>query len=450
MHPHTPPAAPAAARTFRGARPGVRPMLHVLGLAAGLTAFAPAQALDLGPWSLTGFVKAEIQRGSNNCELCQKEPNENRQREWADALVYGKKFGTETTHSVLFQPYLAFKQALPAGWKFNALLSQRYRDGEIDIPGAVYERNLGVSHEEYGSFSIGAMTSRSWAFTDYPFTTDFGISDAWPSSGAGYALLGHAVRYQSRPFDVLEGDLILEATYDTGPSGWRRNKPQLLELWALYTHGGLMISANYQWSRNGQPVAWGHAPFTGLTNNPADDDLMGGSGQSIAMVNARYYFTPQIEGTAGIRFNRWSGAYAVPTTFGRGGLWNNMFNVDWGGTDANGVPNPGYAARTTDVMAGLRWVKGPWSAHTGLVYLSEASTDNPSERGQSNSALINTVGLSYDVGRGLEVYALAGMVHYGRKGLAPLSMPSHNAFTNVDPRVATRGNWFGVGAVFTF
>jgi hypothetical protein len=29
-------------------------------------------------------------------------------------------------------------------------------------------------------------------------------------------------------------------------------------------------------------------------------------------------------------------------------------------------------------------------------------------------------------------------------------MPSNNAFTNVDPRVATRGNWVGLGAVYTF
>jgi hypothetical protein len=407
-------------------------------------------AIDIGPWTLSGFAKAEIQRGSNNCSGCQKEPLENRQRFWADALVYGKAYGTETAHSVLFQPYLAFNTDLPQGFKLNALLSQRWRDGEVDIPGAIYEKNIGVTHEEYGSLRIGAMTSRSWAVADFPYASDFGISDAWPSSGAGYALLGHAIRYTSRLFDVMDGDLVLEATSDIGPSGWQRNKPRLLELWGKYTKGGLMVDGMVQLSHNGQPVSWGHAPFTGLTNNPADDDLMGGSSQSIVQLMARYYVTPAWELTGGIRFNRWSGAYAVPTTFGRGGLWNNMFNVDWGGTDANGVPNPGYPARTTDLMAGLRWVKGPWSAHTGVVYLGQASTDNPSERGQSNSALINTIGLSYNVGRGLQVYTMAGTVYYGRKGLAPLSMPSNNAFTNVDPRVATRGNWFGVGAVYTF
>lgn len=447
-HPTTPSAvtdrpAPRPLRRGRLARTG---LLAAVALVAG----APALAIDIGPWKLTGFAKAEIQRGSNNCIECQKEPFENRQREWADALVYGKEYGSETSHTVLFQPYLAFNAELPRGFKFTALLSQRFRDGSLDIPGAIYEKNAGVTHEEYGSLRFGAMTSRSWAVADFPYASDFGISDAWPSSGAGYALLGHAVRYTSRIFEVMDGDMVVEATYDVGPSGWERNKPHLLEIWSKYTRGGLMIDAMVQVSKNGQPVAWGHAPFIGLTNNPADDDLMGGSSQSIVQVMARYYFTPQIEATAGVRFNRWSGAYAIPTTFGRGGLWNNMFNVDWGGTDANGVPNPGYPARTTDMMAGVRYMTGPWTASTGVVYLSKASTDNPSERGQSNSALINTVGLNYNFGNGMQVYGLAGMVHYGRKGLAPLSMPSHNAFTNVDPRVTTRGNWVGAGAVYTF
>lgn len=446
------PSAPARSGPEPRAKPGIAAARRtLLAAVATMAVCSSAAAVDLGPFfTLTGFLKAETVRTSNVCDRCQKEPDENRQREWADALVYGKAYGSQTDTTVLFQPYLGMKIDLPQGFEAVGLFSQRWRDGKVDIEGAMYERNLGVRHEEYGTLSIGAMTSRSWAVADFPYASDFGINDAWASSGAGYALLGRSLRYTSRLFDVMDGDLVLEATYDTGPSGWKRNDPWLLELWTKYTKGGLMIDAMLQVSRNGQPVSWGHAPFIGLTADPADDDKLGGSSQGMFQLMGRYYFTPQIEATAGVRFNRWSGAYAVPTTFGRGGLWNNMFNVDWGGTDANGVPNPGYAARTTDLMAGVRYLQGPWTLNAGMVYLGKASTDNPSERGQSNSALINTLGLSYDMGNGLEVYGLAGMVHYDRKGLAPLSMPSHNAFTNVDPRVTTRGNWFGVGAVFTF
>ena len=71
-------------------------------------------------------------------------------------------------------------------------------------------------------------------------------------------------------------------------------------------------------------------------------------------------------------------AYAVQTTTGPIGQWNNMFNVDWGGT-RDGVPNPGYAARSRDFMLGLRYRVDNWTASTGMVYLGAAKTDNPSE-----------------------------------------------------------------------
>jgi hypothetical protein len=41
-------------------------------------------------------------------------------------------------------------------------------------------------------------------------------------------------------------------------------------------------------------------------------------------------------------------------------------------------------------------------------------------------------------------------VWYRSKGLAPLSMPAHDAFSNVDSRVASRGNWLSLEANYTF
>jgi predicted porin len=425
-------------------------LLRPTVLVAALATAGSVHAFDLGPFSLTGFAKAEIQRGTNICEMCQREPNENRHRQWADDLVYGKEYGTETNHVTLFQPYLGVKFDLPEGFKISGLWSQRYRDGNVDIPGFTYEANVAIAHEEYGRLQVGATTTRSWSVADYPYGTNVGVSDPWANSGAGYGLAGHALRYTSRRLDVLEGDLVLEVTYDTGDSGWERNKPHLWEFYAQYVNGDLVVDAMIQDARNGQPVAWGHAPFSGLTAYPEDDRLLGESSQGIVMLMSRYQVSPVIEVMGGIRFNRWSGAYAVQTTTGTAGLWNNMFNVDWDGTDENGVPNPGYSARSTDLMLGLRYRMGKWIASAGLVYLGEASTDNPEERGQSNTLTLGSVGLSYAVGGGLEIYGLAGMVRYGRQGLAPLSMPSNNAFTFVDPRVETRGNWFGAGAVYTF
>jgi hypothetical protein len=54
------------------------------------------------------------------------------------------------------------------------------------------------------------------------------------------------------------------------------------------------------------------------------------------------------------------------------------------------------------------------------------------------------------VGGGLSVSASLNGVWYARKGLAPLSMPAHNAFSNVDSRIAKRGNWVTVEANYRF
>jgi hypothetical protein len=423
-----------------------------IALALVLFSGASSYAIDFGPegmFSLTGFAKSEVRRGSNNCNECQLYPLENKQRIWADDLVVGKPYGTSNSNVTLFQPWLGVKYDLGQGYKFNGLVSQRWRDGKHDIPGFWYEKNIAISHDDYGSLRVGAMTTRTWSIADYPYGTNIGVASVWGSSGAGYGLLTKAVRYTSRKFDVAQGDLVVEASYDQGNRDFKINKPKFLELYAQYYKGDLVIDAMFQDTRNGNPQAWSQGPFTSLTPNVADDPKLGGSGQSIAMVMGRYQLDSRIELSGGIRINRWSGAYAVITVPGTQAQWNNMFNVDWNG-QLNGVPNPGYAARTVDTMLGARYRMGQWTAHTGLTYLGKANTSNPSERGQSNAALINTLGLGYEVRQGFQVYGFVGIVNYARIGLAPMSMPSNTAFTNVDSRVTRTGNWAGLGAVYVF
>jgi hypothetical protein len=412
---------------------------------------AEAQALDSGPFSLTGFAKMEVVRGNNHCDECARFPEENKQRVWADEVVPGREYKTSYTHTFLFEPWFGAKFDLPSGFKLSGLLSQRWRDGRADIPGIWYERNIALSHEDYGSVRIGGMTTRAWSIADYPYGTNVGLADVWGSSGAGYGINTNAIRYTAPIIDLFEGDLVLEATHDRGNTKFKINKPRFWELYAQYHKGDLVLDAMYQDARNGQPAAWTHGPFTALTDSPADDAKLGGSGQSIGMVMGRYQVTSQLEASGGVRRNRWSGAYAVITEFhASGSLWNNMFNVDWNGRDKNGVASPGYAATSTDFFGGLRYRFGAYTASTGVAHLGKAKTDNPSERGQSNTATVNAYGLNYEYGGGLQLYGLAGLVHYGRLGLSPLSMPGNSAFTNVDSRVTRNGNWFGVGAVYVF
>jgi hypothetical protein len=424
---------------------------------AGLTLSGAAAAIDFGPFSLTGFAKAEITRVSPYCKnnSCQVDPLASKEFPWADELVQGKPYGVGTTHVTLFQPYLGFKYGLPGGFKVDALLSQRLRDGKLDFKGFLYEKNVGISHEDYGSLHIGAMTTRAWAFADYPYGSDVNVSDVWGSSGAGYGLLTRAVRYTSRTLDVAEGDLVLEGTYDIGQAGWHKNKPRFFEFWAHYGRGDLVVDAMLQLTKNGTPSAFGHGPFTAPFYNPIVDPLIGGNSQSIAMVMARYKVDAKLEVLGGLRGNRWSGAYAKflysasNNPLGHYDLWNNPFNVDWN-KDLGGGVYTGYPATSLDLMLGARYRMDKWVLSTGMVHLGAAATQNPSDRGASNAATINTLGLKYEYGSGIELYGYAGMVNYAHKGLSPLSMPANFAFTNVDSRVKTRGNWFGLGAVYTF
>ena len=441
--------------TQRVLRLAVLPMLKMLklSLVAGYLALpGVSHALEFGPegmFSLTGFAEVSLTRANNQCDKCQFDPETDRQRLWADDVVPGRALYSKTRWFTQIQPYLGAKYNLGKGFKVEALLSQRFRDGKVDVKDYWYEKNVAISHDDYGSLRVGHMTTRAWSLTDYPYASAFGLSDAFASTGSGYGMLTNAVRYTSRIFDVAAGDLVLEATYDRGNTEFKVNKPSFVELWAHYGRGALVVDVMIQDARNGQPVAWGHAPFRGPAYSSADDAKIGGSSQSVAMVMTRYKVNPQIELTAGLRRNRWSGAYAAiinPT----GPQWNNMFNVDWGGS-LNGVDNPGYSATSTDAMLGVRYrFLEKWVAATGMAYLGKAKTDNPLERGQSNTALINTVRLGYEYGNGLQFYGQAGMVHFKQQGLAPLSMPSHAAIQQIDSRVTKSGNWFGVGAVYSF
>ena len=447
------PSIPSTSRSGRIRR-------NALALAAALVA-TPVLALDVGPFSLTGFAKVEFTRTTNVCEDCQRELGEARHRRWADDIVFGKPFGTRGSSVTLFQPYLGYKQKVGGGWEVFGLLSQRWRDGSVDLDGWLFERNVGAAHEDWGRLTVGAMTTRGWSSADFPYgfkaiSSDFwgggsGSTPAWSDAGAGYGLLSRAVRYMTRPVELFGGDVLFEGTYDFGKSGWERNKPQFLELYAKYIGRELLVDVVLQSAKNGEPVAWGKAPFGGLTPFPQDDPLLGGSSQGMAMVMARHVIDGRIEVSGGVRFNRWSGAYAVQTTPGPLGRWNSMFNVDWGGFDANGVPNPGYSARSIDFMLGTRYrFNEKVTAGLGLTYLGKASTANPSERGQSNTLTVGTVSVGYRLHPQLQLSASASAYQFGRVGQAPLSIPSHSSFTNIDSRVADRGNSVGVSADFTF
>ncbi len=424
-------------------------------IASAVLMALPAYAIDFGPdgmFSFTGFVQLELARANNQCPggSCQISAETDRQKVWADAIVPGLKLTSGGTTFTQAHLRLSAKHDLGKGFKVKGTLVQNLIDGKVETPGFWREKSIELSHEEYGTLALGHMTSRTWMFADYPFSSNFGLVQAWANSGAGYRNLTNAIRYTSRVLDVGGGDVVLEATYDRGDTAFKINKPRFMEVWGHYGKGDLSVDAMYQDTRNGVPSAFGAAVFNGPFYDTAADGKLGNSGQSVAVLQATYQLNKKVELSAGIRRNKWSGAYQTVALAGPPVAWNNPFNVDWFGFDANGVAHPGYPARATDILLGARYRMDKWTFHTGAVYYSKASTNNPVERGQSTSALVNTIGATYAYGKGLEFTGGVGLMHFSRKGFSPLSLPSNSTINGIDSRVTKAGNWFGVGAKYTF
>jgi hypothetical protein len=446
-------------------------------LAAALTTCGASQAIDFGPdgmFSLTGFGQVTIGQHDSRCFMtlpqynnqptdCQWfDPLGGKQLSWTEAYAPNQPIKTVTTVAYQVQPWLGAKFDLGKGYKLSGLLSQRWRDNTVDgqvpysyrtskenLPGFWFEKNIALSHEDYGRLTVGHMTARSWHETDYPYGGNVGLSEAWSGSGAGYGMLTSAVRYQFRNIDFFEGDLVLEATYDMGNTNFSKNKPRFIELYGKYYRGPLEVDVILQDTKNGGPSAFGLSPFTAQSQNTSDDAWLDETGQSVAIVMARYWVNKQLELSGGLRRNSWSGASAKYNKTTGALIQSSIFNVDWNTTNADGS-SPGYSATSYDLMLGARYSMGKWTPSLGLVHLGTASTDNPYDHGQGNSALLGVLGLQYNHGNGVVVDIQGGAVHYARLGQSPMSMPGNTSFTGVDSRFSQDGRWFTVAMTYTF
>jgi hypothetical protein len=429
--------------------------------ALALSAASSSHAIDFGPdgmFSLNGFAELTTSRQGSYCLLCQVAPSTaSKQIRNSDAIIPGKTYHNTTLMNWQVQPDLSFNYNLGNGFKAGGKLSQRWRQafvdgsnietrygGTVDVPDFWYNKNLSLAHEDFGSLTIGSMTTRGWAVADYPYGANVGLSSAWGSSGAGYGMLTNAVRAATPIMDVASGDLFMEVTYDRGNTNFTRLKPAFWEIYAQYHKGDLVLDAVLQDATNGGPGAWGHAPFSGVTPFPLDDKnlALNGNHQSIAMLMGRYQVTSQIEVSAGVRRNEWKGADLVynPAT-----NWTTAFNANF-----NNPSYRGYSAVSYDGMMGLRYRINKWVLSTGMTYLGTADTSNPSERGQSNSALINTFNANFEIGNGWLFESTAGVVNYKNTGLSPMSMPGNDSFTNVDSRITKNGRWLTIGLLYAF
>ena len=423
--------------------------------------------VNLGPFILKGFLKQQAGFASPICHRCAVNPDEDRQRWWADAIRDGADFGPRMSTLSLIHLYLNTKKfEMGNGYKISGTISQRWRDYAIDIPGVLYDANVLIEQDYYGSLQLGNFVTRGWGIADFPYGSHVGLADAWGASGSGYGILTRAARYALPVYDLFEGDFRIEYTRDFGEAGFKVLKPEFHEVWLQYVRNGVIVDFFWQLGINGIPGSWTHGPFRGITNEVAHEEVAADGGafgnqppleqnrQSILMLMTHFPINNATFVYAGVRHNRWSGANPLIVDVGGPGegdeLWNNMFNVNWAipAGNAEGVPaNPdgddrGYPASSTDAMIGFRYrPNNRWTFSTGWVYLGEAETDNPLERGQSNAAIFGGIGGGYSFPSvlGLSANAGIGFAFFKEKGLAPLSMPAHTAFSGVDPRVSTFG-----------
>ena len=442
----------------------------------------PVLALDIGPFSIIGFAKGEVSYASYQCEdsySCQLIKDDDRQRGWVDEIDPDKPFDNDFGQFSLLHLYIKTQKFhLGNGFKFSALVSQRWRDVHVydregdtptkweDIPGIWYDRNISFEHEYYGSLQLGNFPTRGWGLADFPYGSHIGLADAWGASGSGYGINSRAIRYALPILDIFEGDFRFEYTYDFGDADYKIFTPQFHEIWINYIRDGVIFDLIYQYAINGQPGAWSHGPFRGITSEAQYEQKLKDAGveenkQTMLVLMSHFPVLPTTYLYMGVKHNTWSGMRAVQTKFipdtdgdGRdNSLWNNMFNVNWHGENGNtvGQGDKGYAASSTDAMFGVRhrW-HNKWTANGGVVHLSQAKTDNPIERGQSNSATIIATGLGYQIIPKWSLYGAASFVNYGHKGLAPLQMPAHSSFTGVDSRLTQSGQGFTIGMEYVW
>ena len=456
----------------------------VLGaLLAGVS--LAAQAAQFGPLTLSGFGKDEIDVSNNvgtvdnnramppQCYGDAREVLPASRTPGSSQYCLPTSVGTVTAPSPMFQLTGNLHHEFDNGVKVEAVLTKRIRNGSNDIVGQNwFEKYVAVSYPSLGKLSVGTQLARAWSRQD-GFSYPIGLSTAWSETGAGFGLFPDAVRFTSSMFYTPYGKLTLEATYATnhafntytGPQvAGPAPTPRMLELFAQFSNHDNLIEFTFETSHGAGQSSWGKAPFVGASNLPVL--TLNGTNyydslprQSVAILEGDHWFTPQWMLTWGLRHSYWSGE---STTCG---YVNNVGNGQPGCLYPSGGFNyadalsgttayqPGYSASTNDFLLGLTHYRDLWTYTAGMVYLGRARTDNPTQWGQDNWAVITNLGLYRklpEIYRNLSVYGGIGYVHFGHLGAPPLSMTSVTQFGGVNSWVSSHAESLTLGALVTF
>lgn len=327
------------------------------------------------------------------------------------------------------------------------------------------EKFLGMSRPDLGSVRLGTLVSRSWSRSD-SFSYPIGLSGAWADSGAGYAILPTAVQLTSPMWEDGSGKLTAEVTLATGKKNTSYSAsattPKAIELFLQFSNSKNLIELSVQSASGAKQTSFGKAALVGWIGDPdsfgtpAVPRNAGKPSQSVVTLQGTHWPDPQNMLTWGVRRSQWSGAAATcnwfeDLTHPDGGycLFGIEPGFNYGPASTNYV---GYRARTVDAMLGWSHYRGLYTYTLGGVYFGRASSDNPAQWGQSNSALLLNVGVSRkvpEVHKGLTVSAGMSFTQFEKIGPAPVSMPNNN-FLGVNPLYKKHGHGATVGLTWVF
>jgi hypothetical protein len=441
-----------------------------LAVAAVLLA-APALAEQYGPFEVVGFLKNEYAI-CDNCSEGIVNPSAYDPRGVLSPPVPMVNQGgdTEVTGRNLFlaELWLGVSHEFDNAFKIEAKTGGRMRNSDADIfDNWMTDLYAGVSHPTYGSLQGGKFRSRSWSRSD-SFAYPLGLSSAWAESGAGYGIYPEALRYATPEFQIPFGKIRVEGSYSRADTRYPLNPsslveeppdPSLYEVFIQFSNEKNLVELIYQDSDGGRQSSFSKGAFYGAqgnTNGQVSSPLYEAPSENVLILQGTYYMNETWRFTYGVKRSEWSGQ-AQQCDFGPTSPVRSICFWDQPGFNYSDELDAVYDAVSWDFMLGAGYVRGLWTYTAGGVYLNKASTDNPVEWGQDNSAVFLNLGIYREVPElsvgglfKIQVYAGIGRTMFDQQGPAPLSMPSNIAFGGVDPRTSESGNTLTLGANFNF
>ena len=441
-------------------------------LAVATVLFAsPALAAQYGPLEIVGFAKDEYYFCDNCSEgLVNKSPYDPRGvlSPPVPMLNQGGDSGEKGHNLGLAQLTLGLSHEFDNAVKIEAKTSARMRNWDADIyDNWVTDAFVGASHPKYGSLQVGKFSSRSWTRSD-SFAYPLGLSSPWAESGAGYGVYPEAVRYATREFEIPIGKIRFEATYAQADKRKPLNHasllegppdPKLYEVFIQYSNEKNLVELIYQDSTGGRQSSFSKGAFYGAqgnTNGSVSSPDYDTPSENVLILEGNYWMNERWKFTYGLKRSEWSGQ-AQQCDYGPVSTVQSACFWDQAGFNYSSDLNKMYRAVEYDAILGAGYTRGKWTYTAGGVFMNKASTNNPTEWGQDNTALFLNLGIYRDLPElsiakyfKMQVYAGLGRVMFGRQGPAPLSMPSNIAFGGVDPRTSESGNYLNIGANLNF